>query len=862
MIPRATYRIQFHKDFPFSAAAVLAPYLRDLGISHLYASPILTARSGSNHGYDVVDCTRINPELGGEAAFRSLAKMLRDHDIGIILDIVPNHMAVGGADNPMWLDLLENGRASRYAQWFDVDFDTETPGLSGKILAPFLGSPYEDVLRGGEIKLVHDEALGKFVATYFHHRFPIRPEDQDEIGRQGLEAFGDPDALHSLLERQNFRLAWWRTAGDIINYRRFFDVTELAAIRMDSSDAFEAVHKIAFELYAEGLIDGVRVDHIDGLADPTAYCLVLRERLAELQSKRSGKLSEQAAYIIVEKILAADEPMPGAWPVEGTSGYDFMNEVSALQHNESGEALLESFWADVSERHLSFEDEEIAAREQMLRVNFYGQSENLADTFFLLAAKMGDSRDLSRGAISRALTALIKHFRVYRSYATGKPDSPGAGEAIDIALTHAKAEPASETAALDFVLQVLNDKGGDLDLIRAIRRFHHLTAPVAAKAVEDTAFYRYGRLISRNDVGFDAARLAMTAEEFHQRMTRRSDVLPNSMLATATHDHKRGEDVRARLVVLSEMPVKWQAQCVQWFEMNASIRPALADKGDEYQLYQMIAGAWPLDLHANDPVALAEFRDRLAGWREKSMREAKLRSTWLAPDVEAEAAAQTFLSALLDPDRSSAFLGSMKDFVNSIAAAGASNSLVQLALRCLAPGVPDTYQGTELWDFSLVDPDNRRAVDFDARRQILNYAGDVAVCAANWHDGSIKLRLLQSLLACRAQHPQLFAEGTYVPLIVTGKRSKHVLAFARETASHRLVAAVTLHCAKEMHAGSLTPSSEWWSDTLIQLPHAGSELNSILTSASAPLVADSIPAGQAFRTLPVAVWRTVKQSES
>ncbi|MBY0610995.1 MAG: malto-oligosyltrehalose synthase [Beijerinckiaceae bacterium] len=856
MTPIATYRIQFHKGFPFAEGEKLAAYLHDLGVSHLYASPIMTARPGSNHGYDVVDCTRVNPELGGEDAFRSMARMLREHGVGIILDIVPNHMAVGGADNAMWLDLLEKGRASRYADWFDVDFDTDEPGLAGKVLAPFLGKPYEEALKSDEITLIRRKGDGTFAAAYFHHLFPIRPEDQAAIERQGIETFADPATLHALLERQNYRLAWWRTAGDIINYRRFFDVTELAGIRMENADAFEAVHQKPFELYAEGLIDGVRIDHIDGLTDPTAYCVLLRERLSAVQDRRPGELANQPAYIVVEKILAGDETLPVRWPVDGTTGYDFMNEVSALQHDEGGRAPLDRVWSEVSGRHLSFHDEENAARNQMLCVNFHGQCENLARSLCEIAARQGSSRDLTYGAILRALVSIITHLRVYRSYATGKSGSAGAGGAVEQALALAKAEPAPELAALGFICSVLENKSGDRAIVRAIRKFNNLTAPVAAKAVEDTAFYRYGRLISRNDVGFDAARLAMAAEDFHASMERRVGLLPRSMLATATHDHKRGEDVRGRLAVLSEKPQDWQRSVAHWFKLNAHIRPALADRGDEYQLYQMMVGAWPLDLDANDGDGLAGFRDRLAGWREKSLREAKLRSTWLVPNAAAECAAQDLLSAMLDPGRSGSFLKSLTAFVADIAAAGASNSFVQLALRCLCPGVPDTYQGTEMWDFSLVDPDNRRPVDFDLRRRDLAGARTIIECAATWRDGTVKLRLLQALLQCRTRHPDLFRSGAYVPLNVMGVRSKNVLAFAREKGGKWLVTAVQLHCAEELQRDQLTPRCEWWGDTTIVFPALDRPFESVLGILGRR--SDMVPAGEAFEMLPVAVWMTTE----
>ena len=670
MSPRATYRVQFHKGFTFADGERLAPYLHQLGISHLYSSPILTARAGSNHGYDVVDVTRINPELGGEAAFRAMASALDAQGIGLIIDIVPNHMAVGGADNAFWLDVLKHGRESRYASWFDIDFDVLDTDLCGKVLAPYLGDVYEDVLAGGELRLADDPDLGMLAVAYHHHRFPIRPEDEAEIRQNGLEAYRDAEKLDDLLERQNFRLAWWRTAGDRVNYRRFFDITELAGVRIENADAFEALHEIAFGLYEDGTIAGVRVDHIDGLSDPAAYCRKLRERLDLLQPRRPGARAGDRAYVVVEKILASSEYLAIDWSVDGTTGYDFMNEVSALQHHGAAADRLGRLWSSMSGRSLDFKQEEDVARREMLDVNFNGQCDTVVDQLYNIAARTLHDRDMTRAAIRRAVIALIRHFRVYRSYATGAADSPGAGLAFEAALDLALADPAPERRALTFIRSVIDSRDGDSDTMRAIRRFNQLTAPVAAKSVEDTAFYRYGRLISRNDVGFDADRLAMSAAEFHGRMQRRATDAPCSMLASATHDHKRGEDVRARLAALSELPEEWAAAATRWIELNASASGGLSDRGDEYQLYQTLVGAWPVDLAADDRAGLQAFRERVAGWREKSLREAKLRSTWIAPNEPNEAAATEFLSAILDPSRSTAFLQSVTDFVSRLSRGG------------------------------------------------------------------------------------------------------------------------------------------------------------------------------------------------
>jgi (1->4)-alpha-D-glucan 1-alpha-D-glucosylmutase len=807
MIPRATYRLQLHKDFTFDQAAALAPYFAALGVSHVYASPILTARPGSMHGYDVVDHTRINPELGGEAGFLRLAAALRSHGLGIILDIVPNHMAVGGGDNPLWLDVLRRGRGSEYAGFFDIDFDTPEAGLTGKVLAPFLGAPYGEVLRSGDLTIARDDETGKFAAAYHHHRFPIRPEDQAEIARDPGR-FGDPDQLHALLERQNFRLAWWRTAGDIINWRRFFDIIELAGLRIERPEVFDAVHAIAFDLYAKGVIDGVRVDHVDGLADPAAYCRKLRASLDALTPERPSDAAPGPAYIIVEKILGAGEELPAAWGVDGTTGYDYMNLVSAVQHDGRGEAGVTSLWTDLTGRAADFDTEERAARDEILLGAFSGQLERAAAAFHEIALADRETRDLTRAALRRAVARIIRGLRVYRTYAIGNAGSPAPGAAFALAVDSAKADAPSEAGAADFVAAVMS-RGDSVD---AVRRFNQLTAPVTAKAVEDTAFYRYGRLLSRNDVGFEPARMALSVEGFHDSVLRRIATHPNAMLTTASHDHKRGEDVRARLAVLSELPGEWRDAVETWRVMNVGSRPSGLAPDDEHQLYQTLVGAWPLDLPADDAAGLARFAERVARWQEKALREAKLRSSWVAPDLDYEASCRDFLNALLDPTRSAPFLDSIAAFVDSIAPAGALNGLVQLALRYTLPGVPDLYQGNEVWDFSLVDPDNRRPVDYGSRQAALAADREAADLAAAWRDGRIKQRLLRTLLALRAAEPEFFERADYQPLD-TGGDKPAILAFSRSHNGKQLLVAVPLHCAAAVVGSGIiaVPDRAWLS---------------------------------------------------
>lgn len=849
--PRATYRFQFNREFPFPAGRDLAGYLGELGVSHVYASPILTARAGSIHGYDVVSYDAVNPELGGEDGFRAMAAALRRNGIGIILDIVPNHMAVGGADNALWLDLLRNGRASAFARWFDVDFDCPDPELAGKVHAPFLGEPYRDVLAAGGLALVaRGDAPGHAIA-HGEHLFPIRPEDEAEIEVAGIDAYRDVGMLDTLIAQQNFVLDWWRSAGDRINWRRFFDITQLAAMRMEEPAAFDAAHAVALRLYAEGLIDGLRVDHVDGLADPAGYCRTLRRELDTRAAARPDA-GRHRAWLLVEKILATDEALPSAWLADGTTGYDFMDQVSALQHEPAGMGRLAETWSRISGRSRDFEAEETRARHEILAHSFDGQRERLIDA--LLEA--GRDAAVTRAALRRAVTSLLTHLRVYRSYATGADDGVAAGEPFARALAAARREPLADRPALALVAAVMTGQGGEAGLpacVTAIRRFNQLSAPLAAKAVEDTAFYRHGRLLSRNDVGFDAGVAGLSPEAFHGLMRARAAGAPRSMLATATHDHKRGEDVRARLAVISELPETWEEATREWFALNAGVRPAGLDAGDEYMFYQMLVGAWPLGLASDDGAGLLSLSERLAGWQRKALREAKLRSGWAAPNEAHEADAERFVTRALSPGVADAFLNGVVGFVARIAGAGAMNGLVQLALRCTAPGVPDAYQGTEFWDFSLVDPDNRRPVDYAARRIALAQRLPVASLAQDWRDGRIKQRLLHKLLALRAAEPAIFVNGGYQPLVVEGERRRHALAFVRRAAGRAVIVIVALRCAGAMADGAgIAPDAAWWGDTRVTPPADIAETQVVIGPDRA--ISGTIPLGEALAVLPVAIW--------
>ena len=860
MIPRGTYRIQFHKGFTFADAILLAGYFSQLGISHLYTSPILTARAGSTHGYDVTDFTSVNSELGGEEGLRALVAELRKHQLGMIVDFVPNHMAAG-RDNPWWMDVLENGPASHYATMFDIDWDAPDPMTRGKVFLPVLGTSPEEAIAEGEITLRWDETLHKFALRYFEHILPVRKEDCPElIGETGepasalLAHWNEPQALSQLIARQHYRLAHWQSAPDTINWRRFFDVNELAALRMEEDRVFEAVHPKIFHLYAEGLIDGVRIDHIDGLTDPAKYCRSLRARLDTLSAERPAKAPSGPAYIVVEKILAAREQLPGDWGIDGTTGYDFMNDISALQHDERGKGQLTDLWSRLSGRPRDFDTEEWIARSELLHTTFEAHLRTAATAFRRLA--LFAAREIEESAVQGALRAILERFRAYRTYATGLSTEPPPGPIFEKAIEAAaeQLEP-DDHSALDFIAATMRGELAEFGAVsrRAARLFNQLAAPVAAKAAEDTAFYRYGRLLSRNDVGFFPGEFSCTPEAFHARTTARMQDFPHAMLATATHDHKRGEDSRARLAVLSECAEEWEAAVQGWFEMNARLRPSAIDPGDEYQLYQTLVGSWPVDLNPAD-AALGEYVERILRWREKSLREAKLRTSWTAPDHKFESAHAEFVKAILDPARSRRFLSSLVAFTSWVALAGACNSLAQCILRCTLPGVPDLYQGCEFWDLSLVDPDNRSVVDFGSRTEALTSMAEPVALLPRWQDGHVKQALITRLLLLRKKMPECLAFGEYRPLRTKGARADNLIAFARVHASGAIVVAVPRLCAPACaQSGLPNPSSEFWGDTTIALPPGAGHWRSVLAPATTFAPRDELGCRNLFADFPGAV---------
>ncbi|KWH15427.1 maltooligosyl trehalose synthase [Burkholderia territorii] len=881
MTPRATLRLQLHAGFTFDDAAAHADYFARLGVSHLYLSPITTAEPGSTHGYDTVDHRAISAELGGEAGFRRLVDALRARGLGAIVDIVPNHMGVGGASNDWWNDVLEWGPASPYARYFDIDWHPPDPALAGKVLLPCLGAPYGDALAAGDITLGADRSTGRFFIACPGRRLPVavathadilrianradlnalaerfdaasgrgsarvadaRNALRDYAAAQGPHAFdailrgADPRrarsraCLHRLLERQHYRLAWWRTAADELNWRRFFDIATLAAVRVEDEAVFDAVHALPLELHAAGLIDGLRVDHVDGLADPRAYCRRLHARLAAQRDERP--------YVVVEKILAPDETLREDWRVDGTTGYDFMNDVAALLHDPAGAAPLAAHWAAVSGSARSFAEEAVAGKRRVLMRQLAGEHERVARALHRIARAAPATRDISRIAIHRVLGELAVHLPVYRMYPTPGDEPAGADRRV---LTRAydaacAAIDPSDRYALDRVAGWLGLPGtrvprADVAALHAARvAFAQLTAPLAAKGVEDTANYRYGRLLSRNEVGADAGDLSLSRGAFHARNRRRARTVPHTLIATATHDHKRGEDARARLAVLSEVPDLWRAVSLDWSALNQPRRGgAQRDLAwtpgpcAEAMLYQTLVGCWPPGLAPDDAAGLAALAERVVRWQTKALREAKRHTDWLAPNADYERACEAFVRAILTPHGTGDFVHRLHAFVARIAPAGVVNSLAQAALRMASPGVPDLYQGTESWDHSLVDPDNRRDVPF-AELAAERVDEPVAAYLRDWPDARVKRALVERMLAARARWPATFADGAYLPLRVRGKLGRHAVAFARRDETATVVVVVTRLACRLLGEAPELPRVEprEWGDTAVIVPRGAGE---------------------------------------
>jgi (1->4)-alpha-D-glucan 1-alpha-D-glucosylmutase len=867
-IPIATYRLQLSKEFDFEAAGKVVPYLKSLGISHVYASPFLKARAGSTHGYDIVDHNEFNPDLGGEAGFIRLSNTLREHDLGLILDFVPNHVGVHFADNPWWLDMLEWGPASPHAAAFDVDWEQLPHRARGGILLPILGSPYGQALEQGEIKLRYDAASGSFSAWYFEHRLPISPERYSEVLRalvkeagaeaalagarildlasrharlhrpnrveapafkaelqsiegaaeiieRGLEAYragpgrpGQNLALHHLLERQHYRIAHWRLASSDINYRRFFDVNSLAGLRVEDARTFTATHRLVARMIAEDRLDGLRLDHIDGLRDPAQYCQRLRRLVRAARSNKSAPF-----YLVVEKILGDNEAQRAFIGVHGTTGYEWLNAITKVLIAGDGLDALDEVWRQLSNQSPRLEPVLREAKRRVLETLLASEFTVLSRLLARIASGHYSTRDFSADSLRQALELYVLHFPIYRTYLT--PAGASDKDRALIAETAGKARAewfAADDGIFDFLhdvltMDIVKQGRGTAHSAPRVRRFalkvQQFTGPLMAKSLEDTAFYRYHRQLAVNEVGGNPAAGALSVSTFHAKMRERAKEWPHGMTATATHDTKRGEDARTRIMAIAEVAGEWTASVARWKLLNA---PHVATEGNfrapsatfEYMLYQTLIGAWQPEDGA--------FPERLQAYALKAAREGKEETSWLNPHLRYEEGLANFIKQILDRSTSAEFLDSFEAMAHRISLLGALNSISQITLKATLPGVPDFYQGTELWDFSMVDPDNRRPVDYALRASTLATIAhpDWQSLATGWSDGRLKLAWTSELLRMRQKYPDLFGKGEYVPLEVRGRDSDHVIAFARRHGRRMAVVVVG------RHFGRFTDGGRFW----------------------------------------------------
>ena len=950
-IPRATYRLQLHADFGFLRAAEVVPYLAALGVSHAYCSPYLQARPGSRHGYDIVDHGRLDPEIGSVEDFEVFYVALRRNGMGQLLDIVPNHMAVMGSENQWWADVLENGPASEYAEFFDIDWQPLKNELRGKVLLPVLGDHYGNVLDRGELELCFDAAEGAFYVAYFEHRCPIDPSEYPQILEPQLESLrrrmqGEDEALltfeslltafrnlpsrydtteqaraersrdktlhrarlarlvqahtaiatyideclaalngqydrqadghrlHELLEAQAYRLAYWRVASESINYRRFFDINELASLRVENSAVFNATHAFVLELVAGGKIQGLRIDHPDGLYDPAGYFRRLQAHVARALGK--PVTGDRCFYVVAEKILAEDEALREDWLVHGATGYEFANLVGRLFVRPEGAALLERSYREFVEDPTSYAEILYRSKRLIMQIALASELNVLAAELDRIAEADPHTRDFGLGGLRNALLETIACFPVYRTYVVGQSIGAIDEGFLHRAISRAKRRSeAADTSVFDFLRDVLfmtaaTDRSSEYRsrLTRFVMRLQQYTAPVAAKGMEDTAFYRYNWLLALNEVGGSPEAPSVSLERFHEANETRSRAWPHEMLNSSTHDSKRSEDVRARLEVLSELPTEWNERLRRWAATNDEAKRDIdgvraPDRSTEHLLYQTLLGAWPLAGRA--PASADDlFAQRIRDYMIKASREAKVQTSWINPNAEYEAALTAFIDAVLSRR---AFLQDFVPFQARIARLGLLNSIAQLVLKLTAPGVPDIYQGNELWTFDLVDPDNRREVDFATRRSMLGAIQEAFERGARTlvddlvrtiDDGRIKLYLTWRLLTLRHEHEDVFTYGGYAPLAGSGGAADRVCAFRRFNGDRSIVVAA-LRGFAQIHDNR----ADAWSpagidpDTRVEIADGATEyLDALSGNRRVPRVdggSASLPADELFAALPVVV---------
>lgn len=838
--PLATYRIQLNRNFGFSDLKAVVPYLAKLGVSHIYASPIFKARTGSTHGYDIVDPAVINEELGGLAGFEELTREASAYGLGWIQDIAPNHAAYS-LENKQIVDLMQNGLFSRYSGFFDVDWNYPSPSLKGRILAPFLGRELSECVNQGEITLAFDG--GSFKIRYNGLEFPVNGRSNQELfeeknPEETIKLYNSrPELLTGLLSKQFYALSFWKNAFREINYRRFFDILDLIGVRQEEPAVFEETHQLPLSLLAGGKICGLRVDHIDGLYNPEEYLQTLHRHAPE-------------AYLLVEKILTGNETLPDAWPVQGSTGYDFINQVNGLFIKQTSEAAINSLHERFTGKNQAFSDLLLECKENIIRDYFFGDIQNLARRLTQICSELGQ-KQFDSEKMPEAVAALIACFPVYRTYLNPKnsTEKEGIFTAALKQAKHRKPEISQELTAIRPLLEQASNNSHALDTIMRLQQF---TGAVMAKGLEDTAFYRYCRFLTLNEVGGNPAKFGTSVEEFHSFNFSRQNRWPLTLNATSTHDTKRGEDARARLNVLSEIPKEFEAQVFRWAEISVKHKTWLKgepapDRSEEYMIYQTLTGSYPFE-----EAEKQEFTQRTADYIVKAMREAKTHTSWLNPNNQYEDAAQKFVKEILsDPD----FLEDFLRFQKQISRYGFYNTLSQTLLKIACPGVPDVYQGSELWNYSMVDPDNRRPVDYQKRQRFLDEVSKIKPANAkdllkDYASGKAKLYVIYKALQVRRRLKALFEEGVYVPLRVEGEFREHAFAFMRKRQSEFVVVVVPrfLTQLNKKETGVID-----WKDTAITLPKDAPSTWQNAFTDTALHGSDRLFAGKVLEDFPVAL---------
>ncbi len=913
-IPLATYRIQFHKDFGFNQATQIVDYLYRLGVQVIYASPIFKAASGSTHGYDVADPNQINPEVGTEEELNELFSSLRRHDMGWLQDIVPNHM-VFSPENALLMDVLEKGYHSPYGRHFDIAWNHPSQSLRRRLLVPFLGVPYYEALHEGQLELTYQD--GRFAVKYYDNYFPLKIESYpllfnvegmpwDEAQLQELqtathrmvETFAtmvmaqdraaamdaakevlwqeysssplfrelvgkrleimnrDKEQFHEIMTAQYYRLAFWKTANREINYRRFFNINELISIRVEDAKVLEQTHGLIFRMLKRAVVGGVRIDHIDGLNDPLTYLKQLR--------KRAGK----EAYIVVEKILEPGEQLPRSWPVEGTSGYDFLAHINGVFCDPAHKDAFDDIYVRFTGVRTEFKDMLFEKKKLILERLLAGDLERLIFQFRKLSQFVPEGSDLLASDLRQTLTVALCFFPVYRTYINSEKVRRQDRHYIEEALQKTDERLPGQKLAVQFLRKVLLlelPRAVSTPLkrswIRTVMKFQQVTGPLMAKGLEDTTFYIFSRLLSVNEVGGNPEAFGLSAEGFHQFNQEQLRQWPHKMNATATHDTKRGEHVRARLNVLSEMPEEWEAKVNQWHELNKGLKQEtngtlLPDKNEEYFIYQTLLGSWPFEDRLPE-----DYPDRIDEYLTKAMREAKVHTDWINQSAAFEETLLGFARRLLDPAHG--FSREFLPFKNRIAHYGIINSLSQVVLKIASPGVPDIYQGCELWDFSLVDPDNRRPVDYGLRNQYLTEIEAVSEnklpdylpeLLEHKTDGRIKLFTVYKTLQCRRQFAEAFRQGSYTPLAVSGKHPEKVIAFLRTHNNQRILVVAPRFPARLLPKGGWPFGEAVWGDTALNLSGEtdGLTWTNIFTGERVK-ASEKVNLAQLFKQFPVVV---------